>query len=288
MRIKNILLATLVCCFSHALTWAETVLVYIPPDVLADYQLFLDGRNPLKISDYVGNKARRDVIEVVLFQQALARMGNRFKVQFIEQPDYGAMLDGLESGDAIASVTSLWRRDLSPRWDNLFITAAVIDRGQFEAGFYTSATNQAAIQSQDMDDLKALRGVSSESWVIDWQTLQDFGANVRHVDTWSEMVAEVFASKSDYLLAPFQPTPDLSLTLPEGTLVPIPNVKISLVDTRHFAVSRSHPLGREFNTALHRGLMRMKKDGLVTKAYSDSGFLNTQVSRWREVNAINN
>ncbi len=287
MKIKNIAIATLVWCFSYAIAWAETVRVYIPPDVLADYKVFLQDRDPLQISDYSGEGARRDVIEVVLFQQALARTGNRFNVQFIEQPDYGAMLDGIESGDAIASVTSLWRRDLSPRWDNLYITAAVIDRGQFEAGFYTPESNYAAIESQAISELRALRGVSSKNWVIDWQTLQDFGANVTHVDTWGEMVAQVFSNQSDYLLAPFQATSDLSLELPEGKLVPIPNVKISLVDTRHFAVSRVHPLGWDFNTALHRGIMRLKKDGVVTKAYTDCGFLNAQVSTWYQVNGDN-
>ncbi|WP_196158859.1 hypothetical protein [Reinekea sp. G2M2-21] len=265
-------------------SFAETVPVYIPPDVLADYQLFMAGRDPATITDYSGNGARRDVVEVVLFQQALLRTGGRFQVQFVEQPDYGAMLDGLEAGDAIASVTSLWRKDLSPRWDNLYITTAVIERGQFEAGFYTSPANSRALDSRDNLELQTLQGVSSKNWVIDWNTLQAFGANVSHTDTWGDMVTQVFSGDSDYLLAPFQATPDLALDLPEGKMVPIPEVKIALVGTRHFAVSRAHALGWDFNTALHRGLMQMKKDGLVVKAYTDCGFLNPRVSEWQLVN----
>lgn len=282
--IKQTIIALSLLAFSGmASVWAEQVNVYIPPDVLADYQTFLNGRDPLTITDYSGEGARRDVVEVVLFQQALAYANDRWQIRFIEQPDYGAMLDGLETGDAIASVTSLWRKDLSPRWEKLYITTAVIERGQFEAGFYTPISNLEAQRSRTNPQLKTLKGVSSRNWVIDWKTLESFGANVTHADTWGEMVQQVFSGDMDYLLAPFQATPDLSLTLDEGTLVPIPNVKIALLGTRHFAISRAHPLGWDFNTALHRGLMALKKEGTLEQAYMDCGFLNPQARDWREV-----
>lgn len=266
---------------------AETVDVYIPPDVLNDYQIFLNGRDPATIKDFSGNSSRRDVVEVVLFMQALARTGNRWDVHFVEQSSYEDMLKGLEAGDAITSVTSLWRKDLSSRWSSLFMTTAVLERGQFEAGFYTLQTNQQALSSQKNREIRNLKGVSSEAWVIDWKSLQNFGANVKHLDTWGEMVSEVSSNRSDYLLAGFQATDDLSLNLGDGiVLLPIPNVKIALLGTRHFAISRVHPLGWEFNLALHRGLMSLKKDGTIIKAYTDCGFINTSVVDWREVTGI--
>lgn len=262
---------------------AETVKVFIPPDVLNDYQAFLNGRSPIEIDDFSGQSARRDVVEVVLFQQALAQTSHRWQIQFVEQPDYGAMLTGLEAGEAIASVTSLWRKDLTARFDALYMTTAVIERGQFEAGFYTHSDNDTAQQSRTNREIQSLKGVSSRSWVIDWKTLENFGATVSHADTWGDMVSQVMKGEQDYLLAPFQPTDDLRLELDEGVLRPIPNVKIALMGTRHFAVSRNHPLGWEFNTSLHRGLMALKKDGVVVRAYEDSGFLNAQAKDWREV-----
>jgi hypothetical protein len=286
MKIIIRLLATLLLSTSLNTAFAEKVDVYIPPDVLADYLAFMGDRLPSEISDYSGEGARRDVIEVILFQQALSYTGSRWTVNFVEQPEYGAMLDGLVSGEVIASVTSLWRKDLSPRWEDLYITTAVIERGQFEAGFYTPLENEIAQQSRSNAELKSLQGISSRNWVIDWRTLENFGANVKHADTWGEMVQEVFSAQSDYLLAPFQSTEDLRLELPEGTLVPIPDVKIALMGTRHFAISRSHYLGWAFNTSLHRGLMAMKKEGLLVKAYSDSGFLNPKSRDWREVTTI--
>lgn len=265
------------------LVMADTVDVYIPPDVLEDYQTFLNGRSPTDITYFGGEGARRDVVEVVLFEQALARTGSRWQINFVEQPDYGAMLDGLETGDVIASVTSLWRKDLTPRWDNLYMTTAVIERGQFEAGFYTPVNNSKVLGSRTNPELRKLRGVSSRNWVIDWKTLQTFGANVSHADTWNDMVSQVFGGEQDYLLAPFQATPDLSLELEAGTLIPIPNVKIALLGTRHFAIARNHPEGWDFNLSLHRGLMALKKDGIVEQAFRDCGFLNPLTAEWRDV-----
>ena len=49
--------------------------VLVPNDVAADYEAFLDGRDPQTITDFSGPFARRDVVEVVVTQQALARGG---------------------------------------------------------------------------------------------------------------------------------------------------------------------------------------------------------------------
>ena len=54
----------------------------IASDVLSDYHKFLGDREPVEIKDYSGNHSRRDVVEVVLLQQALARGGFQAEVLF--------------------------------------------------------------------------------------------------------------------------------------------------------------------------------------------------------------
>ena len=262
---------------------ADPVTVLVPPDVWADYQQLVDGRDPLDITDFSGPGSRRDVVEVILMQQALDRARSDFELRFETEADYAKTLDALVQGTAIASATSAWMNDLTERWEDLYITTAVIERGQFEAGFYTPQANRDALTARSDGELRRLKGVSSRNWVIDWQTLNAFGARVTHADTWGEMVDAVFAGEQDYLLAPFQRTEDMALTLEEGTLVPIPGVKIGLTGSRHFAISRSHPEGSYFNASLHLGLMRLKKEGVVTRAYEDAGFINRQVADWRPV-----
>lgn len=262
---------------------AETVKVYIPPDVLADYQLFVGDRDVKKIREYSGQGARRDVIEVVLFMQAIGLSSRNWQVQFVEEGNYNDILSGLVEGRAVASATSLWRSDLSERISALYLTTGIIARGEFEAGLYTSPNNLVALSADTLSDVKALKGISSRNWVIDWETLQSIGANVEHAESWSDMVSAVLSRNSDYLLAPFQATPDLSLSLTEGKLVPIPGVKIGLVGTRHYAVSRQHQQGWLFNVSLHTGLMELKRNGTVEKAFVDSGFWNKAVRDWMNI-----
>lgn len=289
MTIKTLSQSLLLSLFSALLTMgsalAQPLTVLVPPDVWSDYERLLNGRDPLLMEDYRGPGSRRDVVEVVLLQQALARAGSDYELTFQVESDYNATLDALVKGSAIASATSAWLSDLTPIWNDIFITTAVIDRGQFEAGFYTTPTNTRALNARDDDALRSLRGISSRHWEIDWETLNAFGAEqLTHAQSWGQMVDSVLAGEQDYLLAPFQQTRDLSLRLAEGTLIPIPGVKIGLAGTRHFAVSRAHPASRDFNTALHLGLMRLKKDGTLRRAYEDAGFINRDVADWRPVN----
>ena len=41
----------------------EELLIIIPSDVKHDYELFLNGRDPLKINYFGGHYSRRDVVE---------------------------------------------------------------------------------------------------------------------------------------------------------------------------------------------------------------------------------
>ena len=61
----------------------EELIIVIPGDVKRDYELFVSGRDPLEIKDYSGLGSRRDVVEVVLIQQALALGGITEPIRFL-------------------------------------------------------------------------------------------------------------------------------------------------------------------------------------------------------------
>lgn len=263
--------------------------VVVPEDVFADYQTFLAGRDPLSITDFTGPGSRRDVVELVLLQQAIAKTDMEFNISFVFA-NFPETLEMVKRGDAIATANTSWRNDLMADWDQLFITTSLIDRGEFVAGFYTTPSNRNALAARVPADVFNLRGVSSRNWTIDWATLDSipFVEPVAHADTWGVMTQMVLAGESDFLLAPFQPNEDMVLELGENNvLVPIPNLKIGLAGTRNMAVSRAHPHGGLFNAALHQGLLQLKQDGIVRQAYEQSGFLNTAVNQWTLIQAEN-
>lgn len=257
----------------------ESFVVAVPSDVLADYEQFIGIRDPIALTDFGGPHSRRDVVEVVLLQQALRRGGWQHKLELVGLPTTARLLREVEHGNTLCSATSYWRDDVAP--GNVHYSDSVVESGEFEAGLYALASNERAMAAKNLADVRRLTILSNRSWVVDWHTLEQLGiANLQHVGQWDVMPRMVAKGRADLLLAPFQPTPDLSLAVEGVRLVPIPRLKIGLAGTRHFIVSRRHPLGGALLQALNTGLAQLRRKGVVRQAYVQSGFFNPKVADW--------
>lgn len=261
----------------------KELIIVIPGDVKRDYDLFIAGRDPLEITDYSGLGSRRDVAEAVLIQQALSLGGMTEQIRFIVASSHARIIKQVHSGTAVMSGNSIWYDLLNDR-DLLYVSEAIIENGNFEAGLYTILENQKALSAKSIEDVRTLTAVSSKAWIIDWQTLNSMEmSSLINTVKWSSMVKMVAKGRADFLLAPFQPSNDMSFT-PEGIhLVPVPGIKIGLQGSRHFAVSKRHPKGKEVIKALDAGILLLKEQGIVQKAYSDSGFFNDKVKDWKKI-----
>jgi hypothetical protein len=263
--------------------WAagESVLpALIPDDVLLDYQRFLAGRDPAAVTDYGGPKSRRDVVEVVLIHQALARQDRALRLELAPMPTSQRLQAELRMGHAACSATTYWREDF-PRPDGLLFSDPVLLEGEFEAGFYTTPGNARALAARRLVDVQQLRVLSNNTWRVDWLTLQQMGiTRLQHVASWNLMPRMLQQGRADLLLAPFQPTRDLAMVVDGIRLVPIPGLKVSMRGTRHFLVSATHPLGPRLRDQLNAGLAWLRQQGLVRRAYEQSGFFNAKVAGW--------
>ncbi len=252
----------------------------IPDDVLLDYQRFLAGRDPRAVTDYGGPHARRDVIEVLLIQQALARQDGALRLSLSPMPTSQRLQAELRSGHAACSATSYWREDF-PQPDGLLFSDPLLDEGEFEAGFYTSPGNARALAARSLQDLQPLRVLSNRSWRVDWLTLEQLGfTRLQHVASWNLMPRMVQQDRADVILAPFQPTPDLSMTVEGVRLVPVPGLKLRLRGTRHVLISATHEQGPRLRTQLNAGLAALRQQGVLRRAYEQCGFFNARVAGW--------
>jgi len=258
--------------------------VSIYADVLADYHSFLDGRNPVEIKDYSGDKARRDVIEVVLFQQALALGGLDASLEMRVLPTYLRTQKELRKGSIAATTTTLWLNDLEQIKDAILITDALVEEGMFEAGLYTSTKNTKALNAKTIHDVRQLTAISNRNWRADWETLQALNLkSLTHTQHWEIMVKNVDQLRVDFLLAPFQPTESMQLSVDDVVLMPIPGMKVGLVGSRHFAISKNHPHGHIVSEALAKGLRILRANGIIEKAYVESGFFNQTAKKWERI-----
>lgn len=252
----------------------------IPDDVLGDYQRFLAGREPAAIADYGGPASRRDVVEVVLIHQALARQDRTLRLSMAPMPSSQRLQAELRMGHSACSATSYWRDDF-PQPEGLLFSDPLLLEGEFEAGLYTTPDNTRALAARGLADVRQLRVLSNDSWRVDWQTLQRLGiSQLQHVTRWNLMPHMLQQGRADVLLAPFQPTPDLSMAVGGVRLVPVPGLKVAMRGTRHFLVSATHELGPRLLDQLNAGLAALRQQGLVRRAYEQSGFFNARVAGW--------
>ena len=274
------------CIFQFSIGFAEPLKITVPGDVLKDYNQFIKGKNLTSMNDFSGPGSRRDVVEVILIQQALFQGGFSDSIKLIPVGTYRREISLIKEGRAIMSATSLWLVDLNKNKDHMYISDPVIKQGEFEAGFYVTPENKTALNAKNLGDIRKLRAISNKQWVIDWKTLTSLNMSkkVFHTPVWESMVRMVKIGRADFLLAPFQSTSDLSLEAEGIKMIPIPNLKIGLQGSRHFGISKSHKNGKLIFEKFNQGLQKLHSQGIIHKAYSQSGFFNTRTQDWLKVN----
>lgn len=264
----------------------QTIVAAVDEDIITDYQLFVGERDPLLINYFGGPGARRDVIELVLLQQALDLGGFKDKVTLRPENSYLRILKLVADGKVALSGALMWREDIKPYASHLFKTKAVVKEGEFIAGLYTRADNQLALQANTLEKISQLSAASNRHWNADVKTLAELGIkNIYFSTYWVQIVRMVVANRADVTLAPFQVNPDMKVMVDNLELVPIPGIKVALPGSRHWPVSKNHPKGEEIFAALVRGIEELERKNIIQRAYEECGFFHPQVTNWTLLNA---
>ena len=184
---------------------AEDILIYIRDDVYEDYIKFVNGRDVLKIENFSGKNIRRDVVDMIIAQQAL-KIGN-FQHEFT----YAAgklnfrNTKMLESGRLLISFDTYWLSDAKALNDSVYISAPVIRKGEYIAGIYTSPNNKAVLAIKELSDLQNFTAVSTPKWRTDWQTMQAIPLkDLIQEDEWLSQARMVNLGWIDFLLMAFK------------------------------------------------------------------------------------
>jgi hypothetical protein len=270
----------ILCCVLSSWAQAE-VSVAVPQDVLNDYTRLLAGRAPEDVREYGGAGARRDTVEVILFQQALRLGGYTEAVRFVPVDSYQRNLVEVESGRLIATATTVWAADVKDSAAQR--SAPMIQNGEYVVGFYTGIDNRA-VQKADFKTLKKLRVVTNRAWKNDVAVLESLG--IAHIDsapTFSMIARMVVAGRGDFMMASFKSTPNMIYEVEGLQLMPVQGLKVALPGSRHFLIAPTAQ-GNELLQALNKGIAMLRKEGRIRRAYTDAGFFNSKVDNWQLVN----
>lgn len=265
--------------------FANVIKVIVPSSVLKDYNKFIENKNPLSVKSFKSKYSKRGVVEIVLLQQALFYGKYSTKIKLIKAPTYARVLSSITDGSALITGNTNWIHDLKRLEDKLYISDALLLNGEFEAGLYTSFDNVKVLSSKTLEDIQKLTAISSKQWIPDWTTLIKLNLKDKQsVVRWSLMTRMVKAKRADFLLAPFQETYDLSFKAANTKFVPIPNLKVSLYGTRHFAISKKNKNAQAIFNAINKGIKILREKKIIHKAYVESGFFNEKVKDWIKLN----
>ncbi|WP_291617863.1 hypothetical protein [Colwellia sp.] len=268
-----LLILTLISISSNALARQHSVLIYIRDDVYIDYQRFVTDKDISSIDNFSGKNIRRDVVDMIIAQQALKLGGFSHSFSYAPGKVNFRNTKMLQNGQLLISFDSYWQQDALPLADKVYISDPVIRNGEYIAGIYTSPKNTKTLAIKELSDLAELTAVSTPKWRTDWKTLQKLPIkSLTRDDSWLSMVRMVDIQWIDFILMPFNSTPDQSFVMNKVHLVPVKNIGVVLKDSRHFVISKKHPEGKEAYIAINKGLKILRQRGAIVKAYQQAGF----------------
>lgn len=275
------LLLLLLLCSGFAAAENVKAVITVDRDVYQDVLRFLEGRDVRQVEHFNSPLARRDVVDFVLIQQAIALGGVTLNARY-EPGNYDARnIRSVVSGILLVSFDSFWRSELDKVAKDIYISEPLIRRGEYYAGLYTAPDNHKALLVRSVEQLRKFTVISNSDWSADWLTLKQFDLPyLIDEKSWSSQAKLVSRGWVDFMLAPFLPGNNFRFSGEGYDIVAVPGVKVLLDDSRHVAVSRKHPAGEQVFNALQRGLVILRQQGRIQRAYEEAGFFNANVKDW--------
>lgn len=252
---------------------------------------YVGGRDPAAITDYSGQGMRREVMELLLLHRALNLGGNNNPINLSwGQTSYPRRLRMIAEADYAILGNTVWLQDVTKYSDELYISSAVIERGQYIVGLYTHRTNLKALTASSLADVQSLTALSNKDWSADWKTLEGLQLPwVAHNPNWYSYGKILADRRIDFTLSPFQLGPEKTLyhrryrldgsVWETVELIPIPNIQVYLDGSRHWIISRRHPQGRALYEAIEAGLKILNTSGRRRQALVESGFIPSDNKR---------
>jgi len=273
--------------FLDTVAYAQSsrVEVTIETDVYNYAQELLAGTTPLEINNFSGKHVQRDVVEFILVQKALALGGAKLEFSFTTGNYDARNSKLLQDGLLLINFDTMWLSHAKTLSNDVYISDAVIRKGEYLAGIYTSLANKDKILIDSLSDFQKLSVISNKNWPVDWYTIEQLQPkSLAHEEEWLSMAKLVSMGWVDVMLAPFTREEPYNYQSNDYHITAIEGVKIALNDSRHFVVSKNHPQGKMVFQALQKGLKTLRAQGVIEKAYRQSGFITEKVTHWQTIN----
>lgn len=276
-----------ILCFSNPVQ-AEITTVTVEVSVFEQAKKILDGQNVLTLDTFAHPLCQRDFVEFILVQQALDLGGFRVRFDYKKGNFDARNIRLVESGFLLINFDTVWLSELEHKKSDVFISSPMIRKGEYYAGVYTSEKNYERVKNNIKHDLSKVSFITSDAWYADVVTLKKLKAkSIEYEAKWVALANLVTRGWVDAMLVSFNNSQPFYYEGDNYKIRAINGLKVPIQDSRHFIISKKHPLGKQAFIALNKGLAIMRDKGLITKAYTECGFFNDTVENWREIVSAN-
>ncbi len=281
-----LLISTAPPCFAKPVV----VPMAVVDETAAEYQVFLakHGGTPQNITHLEPKSVGRGVAEILIIAKALHLGGLDFKFRFIKTPNARRETEEVATGFAVICSQQFNKNTLLvPTYkDLLYISPPITRFGEFQKGIYCLPENKRILDIRTAKELDAAgTAIIGSHWNNDFQILTAMGIRrIERAPTFNSIFKMLAAGRGDWIPLEFPNSGDLSITRFGMRLVPVPGVKFSLLESRHFLISRKHPLGKQVYEALEKGIVELRKQGFIRETLTAAGFFNDQTASWKMLN----
>jgi hypothetical protein len=281
-------------CFSALPGLAETarpVSVTANQAIINSYREILsrfDG-DPLKVTpDLPPGRYDRTAVEMVIVVRALRLGGVDRPISFVKTSNARRAVEEVICGNAVMTGQQL---DISVLNDeqnieDLYLSDPVTSVGEFHKLFYCLPENKKVLAARSVEELnRAGRGIIGTVWDNDRRILGDMGiTNLVQAPTFSCLIKMILAGRADWIPMEASNQPGMERIMEGRRFVPVPHIRFSLIESRHFMVSRAHPDGQAVFAALQTGLRQLRRQGFIRAMLDATGFHETDRLGWRTLN----
>lgn len=227
-------------------------------------------------------KNNQILAELLILCEALQLGGIKPKFDFKNIHDYLRIINGSAEATTLMPGFVIWRKDINPAL--FYISDPVLKERDFVKGIYTVPSNKKLLGIKNYDELQNYMVATNQNWVHDNAEIVCITSKVTTAAFNPFSMARMVAAKrADFLLFPFFNAPDLTGSLTDIQLVPVPGVKVAFQESLHFIVSKKHPDGLTVYQALQKGLKELHANGMIRYTYEQLGFFNPKVKDWVEL-----
>jgi hypothetical protein len=237
-----------------------------------------------QINDYRGSYVNRPTLDLVLELQVLKAGGLNFDFELLQVPNEArSRHEVLEGGVDLAAETE-WDSRLAADGGSLLKSDALMRKGEFEKGIYTLPGNSKLLGLSTLEDLRHYVGATVGTWTLDVRMMTQM--HLKGFET-AVMLETVFLmiqkQRADFTLVEFSSNPDLSVELGGVRLVPVPNCKVAIDESRSWIISKKSPNADALLAAFQKGLTLLRANGTIARAFKESGFVNPKVADWNRL-----